>query len=349
MEATQRFLVEELVGHHIVGKYQSAIIVFVSVTALALLSFFISHDNNQRLLQDAAASSVYSPWFILLAGLAVAGVLAVYLVLATRRRLVEEQLRNDRARLENLLVSARKIETMAQMVGSVAHDFNNILMTVSGYASLALAKTEDGNDPEMQEYLNLVSLSADNGTSLIRKLLSFSRGKSQRRGNSMDLVPAVQNTLNLLGQVLPDNVAVQLDIAENLPALKIDSLTLEQIVTNLVINAKEAIERSGTICISLTPVSVGDTRCNACQKSFGGEFVRLTVADTGKGLTLENMDEIFQPFYTTKNEGKGAGLGLALLQNLVHGTGGHVELASTLGKGTTVSIFLPSAVAMSKP
>jgi signal transduction histidine kinase len=332
-----------------VGKYQSAIIVFISVTALALLSFFISYGNNQSVLQDATERSVYSPWLILLAGLAVAGALAAYLTLATRRRLVEEQLRNDRARLENLLVSARKIETMAQMVGGIAHDFNNILMTVSGYASLALAKTEDGNDPEMQEYLNLVNLSADNGTSLIRKLLSFSRGKSQRRGNSMDLVPAVRNTVNLLGQVLPDKVVVQVDIAENLPGLKIDSLTLEQIVTNLVINAKEAIDDSGTICVSLTRVTTGDTRCNACQKSFSGEFVRLTVTDTGKGLTLENIDEIFQPFYTTKNEGKGAGLGLALLQNLVHGIGGHVELASTSGKGTAVSIFLPLTVVASKP
>jgi signal transduction histidine kinase len=278
--------------------------------------------------------------------LAVAGALAAYLAMATRRMLVEEQLRNDRARLENLLVSARKIETMAQMAGSIAHDFNNILMTVSGYASLALAKAEEGTDQEMQEYLNLVSLSADRGTSLIRKLLSFSRGKSQRHGNSMDLVPAVLDTVNLLGQVLPDNVAVQVDIAANLPVLKIDSLTLEQLITNLVINAKEAIDDGGTICINLAPVTVADSRCNACQKSFYGEFVRLAVTDTGKGLTLENMDEIFQPFYTTKHEGKGAGLGLALLQNLVHAIGGHVQLVSTPGKGTAVSIFLPVA---SKP
>lgn len=312
------------------GIYRSAIIVFVAVAALALLGFFI-----------ALSSPVYSPWLILLAGLAVAGGLGWHLALSVRRRLAEEQLRTERAQLEHLLVSARKMETMAQLVGSIAHDFNNVLMAVSGYANLALAKSEDANDAEMQEYLNLVSLSADNGTTMIRKLLSFSRGKSQRSANSTDLLPAVQDTVALLGQVVPENITVQVDIAANLPTLKIDLLTLEQIVTSLVINAKEAIESSGIIDISLAPVTVDDELCNACRKAFSGNFVRLTVSDTGKGLSPENMDDVFQPFYTTKSEGKGAGLGLALVQNLIHGLGGHIELASTPDKGTAAALFFP--------
>jgi signal transduction histidine kinase len=328
-------------GHHIVGKYLSSIIVFVSVTALTLLGFLISHGNNPGSIRAATGSSAYSSWIILIAGLAVASALAVYLILTTRRRLIEEQLRTDRAKLENLVVSAHRIETMAQLAGSIAHDFNNVLMTVSGYASLALTKSEETNDPEMQEYLNLVNLSADNGTHMIKKLLSFSRGKSQRRGSSTDLLPAVQNTADLLKQLLPDNIALQVEIAEKLPILKIDSLTLEQIVTNLVINASEAIKGSGTIRINLMPITVNQTRCNACQKMFAGKFVRLAVSDNGKGLTLENMDDIFQPFYTTKKPATGGGLGLALLQNLVHEIGGHIELSSTPDNGTAVAVFLP--------
>jgi signal transduction histidine kinase len=281
---------------------------------------------------------------MLFAGISLACGLAAYLVISTRHRLIQEQLRKDRDKLENLLVSARKLETMAQLVGTVAHDFNNILMTVSGYANLALAKNEDNGDAEMQEYLDLVSLSADKGTGLIKKLLSFSRAKSHRRGNSMDLVPAVENTVSLLDQVLPQGITVQVAIADNLPALKVDSLTVEQIVTNLVINARDAIEHVGTINISLLPATATDMRCNSCQQIFSGEFVCLTVSDTGKGLTLENVDDIFQPFYTTKNEGKGAGLGMALLQNLVHGSGGHIQLTSEPGNGTLVAIFLPVPV-----
>jgi signal transduction histidine kinase len=157
----------------------------------------------------------------------------------------------------------------------------------------------------------------------------------------MDLVPAVENTVNLLGQVLPEDITVQVAIADNLPALKADSLAIEQIVTNLVINARDAIEHAGTIDISLGPATVTEQRCNSCQQNFSGEFVCLAVTDTGKGLALENVDDIFQPFYTTKNDGKGAGLGMALLQNLVHGCGGHIQLTSEPGKGTVVAIFLP--------
>ncbi|MES2625712.1 MAG: ATP-binding protein [Pseudomonadota bacterium] len=324
------------------GTYRTAVIVFLTVSALTLFSFYISWIHySPDSSQIEGGGLPLTPWLILVGGVVVAVILAAYLVNSTRQQILQEQMRSDRNKLENLLVSARKIETMAQLVGSIAHDFNNILMTVSGYASLALAKNEDKHDPEMQEYLSLVSLSADRGTNLMKKLLSFSRGKSHRRSNRMELLPAVENTLNLLGQVLPHELTVQIEIAENLPALQVDSLTLEQIVTNLVINARDAIEGEGTISISLVPTTTTDSLCNACQQVFTGEFVCLSVSDTGKGLMLDNIDDIFQPFYTTKNEGKGAGLGMALLQNLVHSMGGHIQLASTRGTGTTVTIFLP--------
>jgi signal transduction histidine kinase len=320
-----------------VGKYLSAIVVFVSVTALTLFSFFIAYFNTNPAQSETGTAA----WLILFVGMGLACGLAAYLVLSTRQTRIQEQLRRDRDKLENLLVSARKLETMAQLVGTIGHDFNNVLMTVSGYANLALAKNEGTNDTEMQEYLDLVNLSADKGARLIKKLLSFSRSKSHRHGNSMDLVPAVENTVNLLGQVLPEDISIQVAIADSLPALKADSLAIEQIVTNLVINARDAIEHAGIIDISLAPATVTEQRCNSCQQNFSGEFVCLAVTDTGKGLTLENVDDIFQPFYTTKNDGKGAGLGMALLQNLVHGCGGHIQLTSEPGKGTVVAIFLP--------
>jgi signal transduction histidine kinase len=333
-------------GHHPVGSYFSAIVVFASVSSLTLFNFFIMKVANSS--QALAGASAYSSWFILVAGISLATVLAAWLGLSTRKRLIEEQLRRDRDKLAYLLVSARKLEAMAQLVGSIAHDFNNVLMTVSGYTSLALTKSEDNNDEEMQEYLNLVNVSADKGIGLIKKLLSFSRGKLHRRSNSMDLLPAVENAVTLLGQVLPQVITLQVEIADQLPALKIDALMLEQIVTNLVINAWEASADRGTISIGLAQKTATAIRCNACQQIFTGETICLTVSDTGKGLTRENVDDIFQPFYTSKNEGEGSGLGMALVQNLVHNMDGHIQLTSVPGKGTTVAIFLPSPALASK-
>ncbi len=177
------------------SKYFSAIFVFVSISLLTLFNFAISYNNFVNSIQCLARTPAYTSWFILVAGISLASVLAAWLALSIRKRLVEEQQRRYRDKLENLLVSARKLETMAQLVGSIAHDFNNVLMTVSGYASLALTKNEDNNDAKMEEYLNLVNLSADKGSDLIKTLLSVSRAKSHRRSNSMDLLLAGENTI----------------------------------------------------------------------------------------------------------------------------------------------------------
>ena len=246
---------------------------------------------------------------------------------------VTERLR-DQARLtetEDHLRQAQKIEAIGQLTGGVAHDFNNLLMVISGGLSIL----ERQADPERrQRILDGMRQAAERGASLTRQLLAFSR-RQPLRPEPVDLARGIDSMRELLDRTLSGDVLVETRFAAGLWPVIADPAELELVVLNLCVNARDAMPQGGRITISAD--NVDDFQ----RGDLSGNFVRLGVADTGTGMSKDVLARVFEPFFTTKEVGKGSGLGLAQVYGFARQSGGLVEIDSTPGEGTRVTLFLP--------
>jgi two-component system, cell cycle sensor histidine kinase and response regulator CckA len=240
--------------------------------------------------------------------------------------------------LESQLHQAQKMESVGRLAGGVAHDFNNMLSVILGYAQLALIKADPGSSlhDDLQEILAAALRSVD----ITRQLLAFAR-KQTIAPQVLDLNETVKGMHKMLLRLLGEDVDLAWIPTPNLWPVKIDPSQIDQLLANLCVNARDAITGTGRIIIETSMVTFDTLYCAHHSGFFPGEYVLLTVSDDGFGMEKELLEKIFEPFFTTKESGKGTGLGLATVYGIVKQNNGFINVYSEPGKGTTFKIYFP--------
>ena len=244
----------------------------------------------------------------------------------------------DRAWAEEALRQAQKMEAVGQLAGGIAHDFNNLLSVIRGYTGFLLA--DEHLDKKSQSFMREVDSAAERAAGLTHQLLTFSR-KQVLQPEHLNLREVIGDVTKLLPSALGDNIALEIETAEDLPEVLADRAMVEQVLLNLAINARDAMPDGGKLSLCTTAVEfcADDRRTNSQRRA--GVFGCCRVTDTGCGIAPENLGHIFEPFFTTKDVGKGTGLGLATAYGIVKQHDGWIEVESEPGQGTTFRIFLP--------
>jgi len=244
----------------------------------------------------------------------------------------------ERVALEDQLRHAQKLEAVGQLAGGVAHDFNNILTAVLGYSDLLLSRLPagDSNRHAVEE----IHRGGKRAASLTRQLLAFSR-RSPVQPRVVDLNDSVENLLPMLQRLAGEDIDFQLLLSPALGRVRVDPSQFEQIVVNLIVNARDAMTNGGVIRLTTERVSLSEADTRGAPDVTPGPFVLLRVADTGTGIPADVMEHMFEPFYTTKEPGRGTGLGLATVYGIVRQHKGFVRARSEEGKGAEFEILLP--------
>ncbi|MBK9516143.1 MAG: response regulator [Anaeromyxobacter sp.] len=259
-----------------------------------------------------------------------AGALVSYVVVA--RDVTEQRQLLDRLR------HAQRLEAVGTLAGGVAHDFNNLLTAIKGYAGAALDLVAE-RDP-VREDLQEIQRAASRGAELVRQLLAFGR-KQVLRPQRLDLDQAVAGVDKLLRRLAGERAELVVVPGAAPWLVEVDPGQLEQVLVNLVVNARDAMPAGGTITISTAAVALGEAEARRFVEGAPGEFVRLSVADTGEGMDEPTRARVFEPFFTTKERGRGTGLGLSTVFGIVRQSRGFLGVSSAPGAGTRFDVFLP--------
>lgn len=251
------------------------------------------------------------------------------------RKRAEKALRESQERTE----AAQRLEAVGRLAGGVAHDFNNLLTAIMGYAEFGQGQSEG---PALREVFDEIRTSADRAATLTRQLLAFSR-QQPLRPRVVDLNVSVESISGLLQQLIGEDVELALRCGNALWPVEVDPGQIEQIITNLVINARDAMPGGGKLTIETANVELGEDYTSTHLGSEPGPHVMLAVSDTGTGIDPEILPHIFEPFFTTKERGKGTGLGLSTVYGIVKQSGGSIWLYGEPGRGTTFKVYLPRA------
>jgi len=246
----------------------------------------------------------------------------------------------ERDDLSKQLLQSQKMEAVGTLAGGIAHDFNNLLQAIHGNAELLLLELKN-SEPGYQE-LTEIMRAAKRGGELTRQLLAYSR-KIDSNLQLTELNRAVQNLTSLVERTIPRMIQLEFQLAESLPLVNADSSQIEQVLMNLVVNARDAMPDAGTLSIKTERVELDEDYNRIHPEVAPGEYVSLAVSDNGRGMDADTQSRIFDPFFTTKEVGKGTGLGLAMVFGIVKSHGGHITCESEPGEGTTFKIYLPAA------
>jgi len=241
--------------------------------------------------------------------------------------------------LRDALIRSQKMEAVGQLTGGIAHDFNNILGSILGFTELAQERFGGGNN-KLREYLRQIEIAGGRARDLIRKLLIFSRGENINAAKSVSLGGVVQEVLGMLEPMLPAMVEIRTEMPQESLFVTIDPLHVQQLLMNLCINARDAIDGPGVITVTLSRRQIESELCSICGEPIQGEWVSLRVSDTGHGIPEELKGDIFQPFITSKEVGEGSGMGLAVVRGIVHSYGGHLRVESVASRGASFEILL---------
>ncbi|MCL4401216.1 MAG: response regulator [Acidobacteria bacterium] len=271
---------------------------------------------------------------------------SVRLNAAIGRELSAATARRDRRHLEEQLRHAQKLEAVGRLAGGVAHDFNNLLTIISGYSELLLAG--DHLDSSQRTALEEIRRAALRGGAVTHRLLAFSRRQpmAARVVRMNDLVMGMEK---ILRRIIGEDIELVTLPAAAADAVKADPAQLEQVIMNLVVNARDAMPKGGKLTIESGHECLDETKVPAALGLAPGPYVVLTIGDTGVGMDALMMDHLFEPFYTTKAPGKGTGLGLATAYGIVRQSGGTITVESEPENGTTVRIYLPFVAEREKP
>ena len=245
---------------------------------------------------------------------------------------------SEQLKLETQLRQSQKMEAIGHLAAGVAHDFNNLLTVVQGHTSLQLAKAT--LDSDVAWSLQQVQGAGERAAALTRQLLAFSRRQIMEM-KVVSLSEVIGNIASMLRRLTPETIEVTFEHAPDLPRIYADVCNLEQIIVNLVVNARDAMRTGGTIAVRTAAAEVTADHAEGWPEARAGHFTCLTVTDTGEGMSPATLAHIFEPFFTTKEVGKGTGMGLATVQGIVQQHEGWIEADSELGKGTTFRIYLP--------
>jgi len=245
----------------------------------------------------------------------------------TERRLLEDQFRQ-----------AQKMEAVGRLAGGIAHDFNNLLMVISGYTEVLLGQLSQGES--LYAKAEAIQQASDRATTLTRQLLAFSR-KQLLELKIIDVNAIVADMERLLRPLIGEDIELTTSLAPSVGCTRADAGQLEQVIMNLVVNAKDAMPNGGKICIRTAEVILDDSYRPENTFIKQGPYIMISVSDSGQGMDRETQARIFEPFFTTKEKGKGTGLGLSTVYGVIKQSGGYVFVQSELGRGTVFTIYFP--------
>lgn len=253
----------------------------------------------------------------------------------------------ERKQLESQFRHAQKMEAIGQLAGGVAHDFNNLLGAIRGNAELLLMRPEQFS-PEAADGLRQVVAACERAAGLTRQLLAFSR-KQLIQPQPLNLGDVIANLTKMLKRIIGERIQLQCTYAPRLPLVQADVGMMEQVLVNLVVNARDAMADGGQLLLGAELAAFEVSALPSHPDARAGQFVCLSVADTGSGIATEHLARIFEPFFTTKEPGKGTGLGLATAYGIVKQHQGWIEVVSRLGQGTIFKVFIPVAQGLQAP
>jgi two-component system, cell cycle sensor histidine kinase and response regulator CckA len=244
----------------------------------------------------------------------------------------------ERQQLQERLVQAQKMEAIGRLAGGVSHDFNNLLTVISVYSELLLSRRS--NHDQLQRYAREIKKAVEHATALTGQLLTLSR-KQMLQPRVLDLNAVLDNMEEMLRHLIGNNIELVIAPGPGLGRVNVDPRQLEQVILNLVVNARDAMPQGGELTIETANAELDEAyaRCRADVQL--GRYMRLTVADTGCGMDAATRARLFDPFFTTKVGGKGTGLGLSIVYGVVTQSGGYIDVDSVLGRGTRFTIYLP--------
>ncbi len=257
-----------------------------------------------------------------------------FLVDVTDRKRTEE----EKEKLQDQLLQSQKLEAVGVLAGGVAHDFNNMLGAIMGYAELTMTKMDPANP--FRENLDKILDTAQRSANLTRQLLAFAR-KQTIDPVVFDLSESVEGLLKMIRRLIGENIELAWFPGKGLGSVRMDPAQFDQVLVNLCVNARDAIADVGKIIIETDTVLYDETYCDAHSYCTPGEYVLLAVSDNGSGMDRETLKHIFEPFFTTKELGRGTGLGLSTVYGIVKQNNGFINIYSEPGKGTTCKIYIP--------
>ncbi|MFW6112566.1 MAG: response regulator, partial [Chloroflexota bacterium] len=249
----------------------------------------------------------------------------------------------EKEQLQAQVAQSQKMEAVGTLAAGVAHDFRNLMMVISGYSELLLRRLRDNES--LCAYVQEIRKAEERATLLVDQLLAFSR-KQILKPEVLNLNNLIANTEKMLRRLVPEDVDFFAVLEPNLKSVKVDAGQIEQVIVNLAVNARDAMPDGGTLSIKTENVVLTEKQCVEIPESRSGEFVCLSVSDTGIGMNEETMSHIFEPFFTTKGPGTGSGLGLCTVYGIVKQHKGWINAYSKPGEGTTFKVYLPSLSAV---
>lgn len=308
-----------------------------------------SFEKAEAMMKRAAAEGVFRfewehlrfdgsvfPVEVTLAVVTLHGREALYCIwrdISERRRHEKE-----REKLEAQFMQSQKMESIGRLAGGIAHDFNNLLTAINGFTELVMS------DPKLPEssrtMLQEVARAGESATALTRQLLAFSR-KQMIEPRILDLNELIRHLQKMLGRLIGEDIVLRLALSPDLGRIKADPGQIEQVLINLAVNARDAMHQGGSLVLETRPFLIDEVSVSVHAPLGVGSYVLLGVSDTGMGMSEEVKQHLFEPFFTTKGQGKGTGLGLATVYGIVRQNGGHVQVYSEPGHGTTFKIYLP--------
>jgi len=245
---------------------------------------------------------------------------------------------SERKKLQALLLQAQKMEDVGTLAGGIAHDFNNILSVINGYGTMVADTLETGSPAKKD--MNEVLIAAGRAADLTRRLLVFSR-KDIVRMMPVDINEIILGLKKMLGRIIRESIEFNIELADLPLTVLADVGQIEQVLINLAVNSKDAMQEGGRLTISTGLRELNDENVAVYGYGKSGTFALITVADTGQGMNAETQGKIFEPFFTTKGIGEGTGLGLAVSYGIIKQHNGHIEVSSEPGGGTVFKIYLP--------
>jgi len=258
---------------------------------------------------------------------------------AIQRELREAELRRERNQMEQRVRQLEKFEALGKLAGGVAHDFNNVIGAIMGWAELG-AERAVPNGPEQKLFRNIREQSA-RAAALTRQLLAYAR-RQVLEPKSISMNQLVSEATPLLQRAIHEHIELKVALASDLRITRADPSQIEQVLMNLCFNARDAMPDGGKLRIETRNIDLDAQYCEAHADAHPGRYIELSVSDSGEGIDPRHIERIFEPFFTTKEVGKGTGLGLATVMGVVKQHGGFIDVFSELGKGTAFHVYLPA-------
>jgi len=251
-----------------------------------------------------------------------------------------KQHEKEHNQLQKQLQQSQKMDAIGQLTGGIAHDFNNILASILGYSELAIQQFKQSTDPKLIKYLERINTGGQRASELVVQMLAFSRSTPGEL-QVIKLPALIDDVTALLRPTIPSSIKLITDIDERTPSVFMDNTQMHQILMNLCINARDAMQGHGTLTLKLSHDADVDALCGSCNEVIQGDYVKLTVEDTGTGIQRNILDKIFDPFLTTKEVGKGTGMGLSVVHGILHKHNSHIIVETELKSGSRFHLLIP--------